>query len=189
MVLVESDLNFGQPIQLWTWDGLAWRPRSFSGGPTGPVPVIAFDLRTRSLLAITAGCSGTICETQTWRWDGAGWKSLTPSVEPAWSFSNMRLVTDPISKGLVLLTVSSETPGPVVTDTWIWDGHEWSQLQPIGHQGAQMNAVAAIKDRVPGTVFAFEDEARDFKTVRINVWEWTGSTWKTIDDSKARSSP
>jgi hypothetical protein len=189
MVLVESDLHFGQPIQLWTWDGAAWRQRSFSGGPTGPVPVIAFDMQRRSLIAITGGCSGSHCGAQTWSWDGRTWNKLTPSIEPGFAFSSMSLVPDPISKGLVLLTVSSDTPGPVPTETWIWDGQEWSQMQLIGQQGAEVNAVVATRDGVHGTVLAFEDVTRDFKTVRIDAWEWSGNSWKTINDSKASSSP
>jgi hypothetical protein len=180
MVLVESDIHFGAPIQLWTWDGLAWRQHSVAGGPTSPVAAIGFDPRTRTMVAIAGDCSGFECRSQTWSWDGAAWRQLKPAHEPDFAFYSMSLVPDPISGRLLLVTVSSNALGPAPTQTWAWDGRDWAGLQLLGHPGAEVKIVAANSDNRAPAVFAFEDLSRDFNTVRINAWEWTGNVWRTI---------
>lgn len=179
MVLVQSDIHFGAPIQMWTWTGVSWRPRNVSGGPTSPVAAIAYDPRTRTVLAIAGACSGFECRSQTWSWDGASWHQLTPAHEPSFAFYNMGLAPDPISRRLLLVTVSTNTLGPAPTETWAWDGRDWVGLQLIGQPGADVKIVAAHGDTVEGTVFAFQDLSRDFTTLRINAWEWTGNSWRT----------
>ena len=186
MVLVQSDIHFGTPIQLWTWNGVAWRQRTDSGGPTSPVAAIAFEPRTRTVIAIAGECSGFECRSQTWSWDGTTWRQLVPAHEPGFAFYNMSLVPDPRSGRLLLVTVSSNTLGPAPTETWSWDGQDWVGLQMIGEPGAEVKIVAATGDDGQGTVFAFEDVSRDFNTVRINAWEWTGTGWSPITATRLR---
>ncbi len=179
MVLVASDFRSGAPIQLWTWNGVAWHERNGAGGPVSPVAVVAFDPITETVLAVGASCSGSYCVSETWSWNGGSWQQLRPAHEPGFAFSSMILVHDPISGQLVLLTVAPSTPGPVPTESWTWDGQDWSRQQTIGEPGAL--AVAASADGVHGMVLAFDDIARDFKSLRIDAWEWTGNSWKPIN--------
>ena len=180
MVLVESDLYFGAPVQVWTWDGEAWRQPRVSGGPLSPVATIGFDPHTGSVVAIAGDCSSFQCRSQTWSWDGASWRQLRPAHEPDFAFYSMALVPDPISGRLLLLTVASNTLGPAPTQTWSWDGRDWVGLQLIGHPGAEVKMVEVPGERGAGSVFAFEDVSRDFNTLRINAWEWTGTAWRAI---------
>ena len=189
MVLVQSDIHFGTPIQLWTWDGVAWRQRSVAGGPTSPVAAIAFEPRTRTVIAIAGECSGFECRSQTWNWDGTTWHQLTPAHEPGFAFYNMSLVPDPRSGRLLLLTVSSNSLGPAPTETWSWDGRDWVGLQLIGEPGAEVKIVAATSDYPQGAVFAFEDVSRDFNTLRINAGEWSGTSWNPVKDTTVPSTP
>jgi hypothetical protein len=55
--------------------------------------------------------------------------------------------------------------------------------QLIGQPGARVNAVTATADGLHGMVLAFGDVARDFNTLRIDAWEWTGTSWKPISGS------
>ena len=95
----------------------------------------------------------------------------------------MTLVYDPISGRLILLTIPPTTAGPAPTETWTWNGQDWSWRQTIGQQNAV--AVAASPDGDGGRVLAFEDLARDFKTQRIDAWKWTGNSWQPINGSSA----
>jgi hypothetical protein len=185
MVLVESDIHFEAPIQLWTWDGTLWHPRSVSGGPTSPVAAIGYEPRTRTVVALAGECSGFECRSQTWSWDGTTWRQLAPAHEPSFAFYNMALVPDSMSGRLLLMTVSTNTLGPAPTETWAWDGRDWVGLQLIGEPGAEMKVVAANADKSEGTIFAFQDVSRDFSDLRINAWEWTGTSWRTV----ARNAP
>ena len=178
MVLVQSDIHFRAPIQLWTYDGVSWRQRSVSGGPTSPVAAIGFDPRTRTMVAIAGDCSGFECRSETWSWDGVAWQQLRPAQEPDFAFHSMALVTDPISGRLLLVTTTSNSLGPAPVQTWSWDGRDWVGLQLIGHPGADVKIVGASGDN--GSVFAFEDASSDYNTLRLNAWEWTGNAWQTI---------
>src|SRR5947208_2142233 len=66
MVLVASDIPFGSPIRLWTWNGAAWYQRNATGGPVSPVAVVAFDPVTETVLAVGARCSTSYCVSETW---------------------------------------------------------------------------------------------------------------------------
>ena len=178
MVLVASDIHFRAPIQVWVYDGTAWRQRGVSGGPASPVATIGVDPHTRTLLAIAGDCSGFECRSQTWSWDGDAWRQRRPTQEPDFAFHSMALVPDPISGRLLLVTTTSNSLGPAPMQTWSWDGRDWVVLQLIGHPGADLKIVGATGDH--GAVFAFEDVSRDFNTPRLNAWEWTGSAWRTI---------
>ena len=178
MVLVQSDIHFRAPIQLWTYDGVSWRQRSVAGGPTSPVAAIGFDPRTRTVVAIAGDCSGFECRSETWSWDGVAWQPLRPAQEPDFAFHSMALVTDPISSRLLLVTTTSNSLGPAPVQTWSWDGRDWVGLQLIGHPGADVKIVGASGDN--GAVFAFEDATSDYNTLRLNAWEWTGNAWQTI---------
>jgi hypothetical protein len=48
-----------------------------------------------------------------------------------------------------------------------------------------VNAVTATTDGLHGMVLAFDDVSRDFNTLRIDAWEWTGTSWKPISGSTA----
>ena len=181
MVLVASDIPVGSPIRLWTWDGAAWHQRNAAGGPASPVAVVAYDPVTETVLAVGARCSTSYCVSDTWSWDGAGWQTSRPPHEPGFAFSSMTLVHDPISGRLILLTIAPTTAGPAPPETWTWNGQDWSWQQTIGQQ----NAVAVAADGLPGMVLAFEDSSQDFKTQRIDAWEWTGNSWQPIRASSA----
>src|SRR6266568_3517932 len=161
-----------------TYDGVSWRQRSVSGGPTSPVAAIGFDPRTRTMVAIAGDCSGFECRSETWSWDGVAWQPLRPAQEPDFAFHSMALVTDPISGRLLLVTTTSNSLGPAPVQTWSWDGRDWVGLQLIGHPGADVKIVGASGDN--GSVFAFEDASSDYNTLRLNAWEWTGDAWQTI---------
>jgi hypothetical protein len=92
----------------------------------------------------------------------------------------MALVPDPRSGRLLLVTVSGNALGPAPTETWSWDGRDWVGLQLIGQPGADVKIVAATGDNVAGMVFAFQDLSRDFNSLRINAWEWTGNAWSRL---------
>src|SRR5439155_774911 len=83
---VASDIPFGSPIRLWTWNGAAWYQRNATGGPVSPVAVVAFDPVTETVLAVGARCSTSYCVSETWSWNGAGWQPSRPPHEPGFAF-------------------------------------------------------------------------------------------------------
>jgi hypothetical protein len=101
----------------------------------------------------------------------------------------MALVPDPISRQLLLVTVSRDPLGPAHTETWSWDGQDWVGPQLIGQPSADVKIVPGHGDTVEGTVFGFEDVSRDYDTLRIDAWEWTGTAWSPTKGTAVSSTP
>jgi hypothetical protein len=165
------------PTETWTWDGAHWQQRPQRDGPAGPLFPIAFDPRSRTVLVAGERCTALGCEPETWSWDGSSWHRLVPAHEPSAS-AHMTLVSDPVLGQPLMLTEADVPHGaPFPTETWTWDGRDWSRLQSVGQPGGTVNAVGT-SDGSRGTVWAFEDVTPSVGATRVDAaWSWTGTKW------------
>ena len=88
----------------------------------------------------------------------------------------MQLVQDPVSGQLLLLTEADVPQGvPVPTETWTWNGRDWTRLGPAGKPGGDVYAVS-LSDGGGGAVWAFEDVTPSPGAPRVDaVWLLTGT--------------
>lgn len=173
--------------ETWIWDGARWRQRPQQGGPAGPALPTAFDTRSRAVLFAGERCTPTGCKSETWSWDGSAWHRVGPMHEPGAS-AHMTLVHDPVSGKLLLLSVAAGPQGvPSPTETWSWDGLDWTRLGPVGRPGNVVFAVGAGNDD-GGAVWAYEDVTPSLGATRIDAaWAWTGSKWVDSVDATLSS--
>jgi hypothetical protein len=167
--------------ETWTWDGARWQRQPQLDGPVGPI--LAFDGRSRTVLSAGERCTASGCNSETWSWDGAAWQRLAPQHQPGAS-AHMTLVRDPVSGQLLLLTIANLPHGvQAPTETWTWDGRDWTRLTSVGHPGRIVYAVGA-SDGSGGLVWAFEDVTPGPGVPRVDVaWEWTGGRWVQLEDA------
>jgi hypothetical protein len=177
VLLVFAGFGPVAPTETWTWDGAHWQQRPQRDGPAGPLLPIAFDPRSRTVLVASERCTALGCEPETWSWDGSSWHRLVPAHEPSAS-AYMTLVGDPVLGQPLLLTEAAVPHGaPFPTETWTWDGRDWSRLPSVGQPGGVVYAVGA-RDGSRGTVWAFEDVTPFPGATRADAaWEWTGTNW------------
>ncbi len=103
-------------------------------------PALGFDDASGQLVMFGGAASRTYSDT--WLWEGAEWHQLHPPHAPSPRLG-ASMAYDPISRRLMLYGGAYYTPGDaaaplrsaagmstsrVDSDTWAWDGHDWTQL-------------------------------------------------------------
>ena len=126
----------------WTWDGTTWTQQSPSNSPPGEpgsAPglesgMMAWDPVHHQLILFGGegnGPNGPQYFNETWQWTGSNWQQLQAQNSPP-PMKAATLVFSPVLGGLVLSTGQGSGPGTFGTysDSWFWDGSNWTQLQP-----------------------------------------------------------
>jgi hypothetical protein len=119
----------------WTFDGATWSARDSSGQPAarGSNALTRFD---RGGVVLLFGgyrnLNPTGSVTDTWAWDGSKWMQLAPKMAPSSRFNlgyGTGMSYDPVRQ-LIVLFGGDGDPGGMqagLSDTWTWDGVNWSR--------------------------------------------------------------
>jgi hypothetical protein len=180
MVLVVAPTSrTTSPTETWIWDGVRWqqRARRDQPGPLGSLLPTAFDPQSRTTLVASLRCPGAVCVLETWSWDGSNWHQLQPVHTPDPS-AHMQLVQDPVSGQLLLLTEADVPQGvPAPTETWTWNGRDWTRVGPTGKPGGIVYAVSWA-DSGGAAVWAFEDTTPSPGAPRVDdAWLLTSTQY------------
>jgi hypothetical protein len=153
----------------WSWDGTRWKERPTEGqpAPEGIRSSLVFDPGNQVILAASMRCRSTTCASETLTWDGSRWRQLTPPHEPDPS-AYIEVLRDPASHRIVLLTEGSTPPGlPAPTETWSWNGQDWTRVGSTGKDGGIVYAVPFEAADRP-VIWAFEDVTPSAGAPRID---------------------
>jgi hypothetical protein len=106
----------------WVWDGATWTQKFPSVHPPGGDVGMAYDT-TRREVVLFAGSSGS---PNTWVWNGATWTQKFPLTSPPPRiFQNM--ASDSIRSEVLLFGGFNPSQSQFLSDTWTWDGNNWTQ--------------------------------------------------------------
>jgi hypothetical protein len=174
----------------WLWNGTSWSQAHPSTGPTTPVPfggsAMTYDEARRALVLITTGPSGHP-ELETWRWDGSTWTELHPAHSPSAPDGDPTMAYDPASRQIVLLAGTGPVGGggvadfgPTETETWTWDGTDWT-----GHGASAVPPAAGgqalAADPATGQLLRVGTGGyQDFAVTSAETWAWTGASWHEL---------
>ncbi|HEX6493474.1 MAG TPA: hypothetical protein VF112_08165 [Candidatus Dormibacteraeota bacterium] len=127
-------------------------------------------------LALVVGVLGGLVLGLTRAGDKSGGTPATsggtpsPRVEPA-------VAGDDIHQDVVLF--GGRGPGGVVlADTWIWDGHSWSERRPV-HSPSPRRAAAMSSDPGGGGVLLLGGVGPGGDAL-ADTWEWDGTDWRQL---------
>jgi len=159
----EAVLIGGFSFETRVWDGAAWRSYPGSPAPLTGAPLV-FD--GQSILAVTPGT--------TFRWSNNSWQSLPASTPPHGGF---RVAYDE-SRQRVVGFGGAVTPFNLSSETWEWDGRNWTQLSPATTPPGRTNHAMAY-DRSTGRVVMFGGETSVVPTRSLSneTWVWDGTDW------------
>jgi hypothetical protein len=119
----------------WTWNGITWTQQSPSASPPAlEAAVMGWDALHRQLILFGGegnGPNGPQYFSETWMWTGSDWQQLQPQTSPP-PLHAASMAFDPVAGGLVVVVGQGSGPGTFGTysDSWLWDGTNWTQLQP-----------------------------------------------------------
>lgn len=152
----------------WEWDGIQWRETTATSGtpPASGAAVMAED----PIDGVIVADGGS-----TWRYDATGWHALgatTPSgfVDITMAFDRDRRVT----------VLFGATFGGA-SQTWEWNGLEWSDVTPAGVSPPPRHATAMAYDERLHRVLVFGGYLLGSGLPELgDTWAWDGVAWTQL---------
>ena len=170
----------------WSWTGTTWTELTPS---TSPPPLaegsLAYDPASGQLVLFGGIDSGGNSLSATWVWTGTNWISQSPASSPP-ARHGATLGYDPSTDQLILFG-GSDTSGitPMPSNTWAWDGTNWTQLAP-STSPPPLYAATMDWDSSTGQLILFGGTTNGTYDGTNETWTWTGSNW---DELTPASSP
>jgi hypothetical protein len=161
--------------ETWIWNGITWSEPSVSPAPAARSDAVAATLGGIVVL-FGGGVTGTSTDlaNDTWTFDGTRWTELAPAHAPS---PRDEAVASTLRDRVVLFggngTPLGWTMPQVFSDTWEWDGQDWSQLSPPVSPPARRGAIL-----VPfGDVLLLFGGSSATNMELNDTWTWDGSSW------------
>lgn len=117
----------------WTWNGITmtWKQHNPASKPSRRRTMIAYDAVAKNVVLFGGDTgNGDVEYNDTWTWDGATWTEQSPSTSPPARVDGA-IAFDPVLGGVVLFGGFSQSYVDSLNDTWLWDGSNWTETQPI----------------------------------------------------------
>jgi hypothetical protein len=157
----------------WVWDRINWTQKFPATIPAGRVyHAMTYDA-ARGQVVLFGGrdASGASVVGDTWVWDGVNWTQEFPAASP--SGRSLHVMTyDTVKSQVVLFGGIDFILGSPFSDTWVWDGANWTQkfptTSPPGRDSSAM-AFSAVRGEtvlfggeggIGGVVFGDTDMGR-----------------------------
>jgi len=159
----------------WVWDGSNWTQKTPTNGPGARAEhAMAYD-SAHGQVVLFGGAPNTAGRTfnflsDTWVWDGSTWTQKSPANSPV-ARRLPGMASEP-THGLILLFggMVMGTIGALdhpVSDTWIWDGSNWSQQAPAHSPPARTGPAMAYSVTGQTVMFGgFSNQALS------DTWVW-----------------
>jgi hypothetical protein len=160
--------------ELWEWNNSSWTQRITSTGPSARTgAAMAYDaLHHRSVMY-----SGV--PNETWWWNGTTWTHPLVPNPPA--RTNTAMVYDAARQNIVMFggyNPNDPTYVNYFSDTWLYDGLNWSQQTPaIAPQKRWGHAMAYDASRQRVVLYGGYG---GFLLYLNDTWEWDGTSWTQI---------
>src|SRR5439155_43677 len=167
----------------WEWVGNDWTQTNDVGPGGRSGHAMAFSApsvgATSFEVLLFGGQNGASTLADTWSWNGEDWTQLSDGGPPP--RARHALAFDPNRRVVVLFGGSSSPIAPgsaLLSDTWEWDGNEWTQQEDIGPASREMHVMAF--DSVRQSVVLFGGAVEGGQTSLGDTWEWNGSVWTQV---------
>lgn len=151
------DPILGDTDDTWIWDGSDWTLQS---------PVHNAGTRRAHSMAYHEPSGGVVLfgsedTSGTYVWDGSDWTEIVTAHAPN-ARDNSGLARDPVTGDLIFFGGAEFNPSPLYySDTWKFDGSDWTQLSPVHHPSARFVTAYA-----PGIAGAESPVAVAFAAIR-----------------------
>ena len=168
--------GYNQSISLlndtWEWDGANWT-QIITPGPTPRIAFgMAYDACNNSCVLYGGYVDGGSNYNETWVYDGT-WTQKTSSTNPGYrNFIGSGMAYDAARQQVILFGGQYASAGN--SDTWAWDGNDWSKVSSGTPQPRWYHAIAYHS----GLQKVFMYGGADLSARNDELWAWDGSTWE-----------
>jgi hypothetical protein len=181
----------GDVTQTWTWDGTAWaqlHPTTELQGP-GFAAAAAYDPAHGSVVVFGADRSDKGI-ADTWTFDGTTWARHIAVLGGPPGRDRATLAYDPSAGRVVMFGGATFGTASDLSDTWTWDGTQWTQASPSESPWARAFALAAT-DTNAGHVILYGGLAiQNQSSVRYSdVWTWAQGSWTFVQPTSIPAPP
>jgi hypothetical protein len=154
----------------WEWDGETWTQRTLPTSPSARSGcTAAYDAARGRVVLFGGQVFG-----DTWEYDGTTWVQRFPANAPS-SRRDHVMAYDEQRQRIVLHGGQSFAPYVISTETWEWDGTNWS-LQSAAGPGSLPHALVFDRVRQRCVMFGGYPQA-------TATFEWNGTTWTMASPS------
>jgi uncharacterized repeat protein (TIGR01451 family) len=159
----------------WIYNNGQWTERLNVTPPTARgSTTMAYDVEHRRVVMFGGFSSPGNLLNDTWTWDGTSWTQMSPSISPP-SRINHSMTYD-AAHGVIVLFGGDASDGVThYSDTWFWDGANWTQQFPVISPPARSGNSLSF-DSVNNNVVLFGGQGAG--AVLLNdTWIWNGTAW------------
>lgn len=182
VVLFGGSFGGGYLNDTWIWSGVDWTqvfpstPPPGRGVGSGNMTLDA----ARGLVVLFGGFTASTFD-DTWTWDGTNWTQASPATRPL-DRAAAALAFDQDRGNTVLFggyQHGSPAPGPILSDTWTWDGITWTQRSTSTPPPAR-RALGMASDPFRSQLVLFGGVAGDGTPAFDDTWAWNGTDWSQL---------
>ncbi len=171
--------------ETWEYNGSAWNNVSPGGTPGVNFPepryfhAMAYDSR-RGVVVLFGGHNTSFSYGDTWEWNGTGWTEKAAGAVPKPNPRVNHAMVYDSARGVCVL-FGGDVSGSWNTETWEWDGSDWSNVSPGGTPGLDFPAGRGY--------FAMAYDLKRGVTLLHggwngshlgDTWQWDGSNWNKL---------
>ena len=138
---------------------------------------VAYDLQ-RGVTIMFGGNAGVVAfRGDTWEWNGADWTARPTAQAPPARYGGAFAYD--VYRGRAVLFGGLRAGSPLdASDTWEYDGSNWTQMATTGPSARRFPAMAF--DLVTGRMILFGGALGLPATVFSDTWAWNGITWQQL---------
>jgi hypothetical protein len=167
----------------WEYDGATWRQINTPHAPISRAHFgMAYDSIRREVV-LFGGWHWYVDQGETWTYNGTDWSLKSPSHSPVQRQANAMAFDE--SRGVVVMyggTRQYASQGGPFSDTWEWDGVDWTERFPASSPGTRTYHQMTY-DSARGEVILYGGGRND--TLFMDIWRFDGTNWTLVEDSSA----
>ena len=145
VVLTGGFASGGSPLgDTWVWDGTNWAKDAPAASPAAnSYSAMAYDEVHQNTVRFLTTFAGGKYVPQTWIWDGTNWTLAAPVATPTARILDTCLAYLSGVQQILLFGGSDANANVELTDSWVWDGSNWTQLAPATSPSARAGYAVA----------------------------------------------
>ena len=164
----------------WEYDGVNWTQLLPANAPSARRwSAMVFDYILGKNVLFGGSAGGTVFHNDTWAWDGSNWAQLNPANNPG-ARARGWFAYDLSRQRAMYFGGKNSSSSLALSDTWFWDGLDWTQVQttvqPGWNAGAGLIAYGLTFDPLRDRYVLFGG-TRTTASTSNQLFEFDGSDW------------